>query len=86
MPEARYEAGEILLHKNAPVVLYTDGITEAENHSEEQFGTERLTEIIEQNRHLSAKELGERILSGLKSFCDGRELGDDVSLVILKVV
>lgn len=86
MPEARYEAGDILLHKNAPVVLYTDGITEAENHSEEQFGTARLTEIIEQNRHLSSKELGERILSGLKSFCDGRELGDDVSLVILKVV
>ncbi len=86
MPQARYEAGDILLHKNAPVVLYTDGITEAENHSEEQFGTERLTEIIEQNRHLSAKELGEQILSSLKSFCDGRELGDDVSLVILKVV
>ncbi|MCI0330124.1 MAG: SpoIIE family protein phosphatase [candidate division Zixibacteria bacterium] len=86
MPEARYEVGEILLHKNAPLVLYTDGITEAENHSEEQFGTERLTETVEQNRHLPAKELGERILSGLKSFCDGRELGDDVSLVILKTV
>jgi len=86
MPEVRYEAGDILLHKNAPVVLYTDGVTEAENHSEEQFGTGRLTEIIEQNRHLTAKELGERILSGLKDFCDGRELGDDVSLVILKVV
>ncbi len=86
MPEARYEAGEILLHKNAPVVLYTDGVTEAENHSEEQFGAERLTAIVESARHLSAKELGERILSGLKNFCDGRELGDDVSLVIMKAV
>ena len=86
MPEARYEAGDVLLQKSAPVVLYTDGITEAENHSEEQFGTERLTELIEQNRHLSAKQLGERILSGLKSFCDGHELGDDVSLVVLKAV
>ncbi len=86
MPEARYEAGEVLLQKNGPLVLYTDGVTEAENHSEEQFGTERLTEIIEQNRLLSAKELGERILFGLKDFCDGRELGDDVALVILKVV
>ncbi len=86
LPEVPYEAGELSLHKNAPLILYTDGITEAENHSEEQFGTGRLTEITEQNRHLTAKELGERILSGLKDFCDGRELGDDVSLVILKAV
>lgn len=86
MPEVRYEAGELSLQKNAPVVLYTDGVTEAENHSEEQFGTERLSEIVESNRQLPTKELGERILSGLRSFCDGRELGDDVSLVILKAV
>jgi sigma-B regulation protein RsbU (phosphoserine phosphatase) len=86
MPEVRYEAGELPLQKNAPVVLYTDGVTEAENHSEEQFGTERLSEIVESNRQLSAKELGERILTGLKSFCDGKELGDDVSLVILKAL
>ena len=86
LPEVRYETGEILLHKNAPVILYTDGVTEAENHSEEQFGTERLSEIVESNRQLPAKELGERILSGLRSFCDGRELGDDISLVILKAV
>lgn len=85
LPEVRYETGELSLSKNAPVVLYTDGVTEAENHSEEQFGTGRLMEIVESNRHRPAKELGERILSGLKGFCDGRELGDDVSLVILKV-
>lgn len=84
MPEVRYEEGELTLHKNAPVVLYTDGVTEAENHSEESFGTGRLTEIIEQNRHRPSGELAEAIVSGLKSFCDGRDPADDVSLVVLK--
>ncbi len=85
-PENPYEAGQLILEPDAPIVLYTDGVTEAENHAEEQFGTERLTEVVRQNRHLSTEDLGRKIVETLRQFCDDRELGDDVSLVILKAV
>lgn len=84
--ENRYEAGQLILEPGAPIILYTDGVTEAENHSEEQFGVQRLTDLVQAHRQLPAEELSEKILNGLRQFCDGRELGDDVSLVILKAV
>jgi len=81
-----YQAVELSVQPGSPIVLYTDGVTEADNEFEEQFGCRRLAEIVAQNRHLSAQEVGERILSGLQGFCGGKELEDDVSLVILKTV
>ncbi len=85
-PENHYETGQLVLQPLAPLVFYTDGVTEAENHAEEQFGVSRLAELIREQSHLPAELLGERILASVRQFCDGRELGDDLTLVILKAV
>ena len=84
--DRQYQADELSVQPGSPIVLYTDGVTEAGYEFEEQFGCQRLAKIVAQNRHLSAQEIGERILSGLHEFCGARELEDDVSLVILKTV
>ncbi len=66
-------------------VLYTDGITEAFNSKREQFGRERLADVIEQNEALSADALIQKILQTLNDFTGGGQLVDDVTLVVYKV-
>jgi sigma-B regulation protein RsbU (phosphoserine phosphatase) len=66
-------------------VLYTDGITEAINSKREEFGRERLADIIEQNETLSAEALIQKILQSLNDFTEGNQLADDITLVIYKV-
>jgi sigma-B regulation protein RsbU (phosphoserine phosphatase) len=70
-------AGDIL-------VLYTDGITEAENPQGEEFGMERLSALIQSSSMLSADELMNHILETAADFC--REVGfnDDVTILVVK--
>jgi len=66
-------------------VLYTDGITEAINSKREDFGRERLADVIEQNQALSAEGLIQKILQTLNGFTGGSPLADDITLVVYKV-
>ena len=73
------ESGDIL-------VLYTDGVTEAENRAEEEFGMERLRRVIRENAVLSATEIMQAVLRASADF--SREVGfsDDVTIVLAKCV
>ncbi len=70
-------AGDVL-------VLYTDGITEAENPQGEEFGMERLSALIQSSSMLSADGLMNNILETATNFC--REVGfnDDVTILVVK--
>jgi serine phosphatase RsbU (regulator of sigma subunit) len=66
-------------------VLYSDGIIEAENTEGEDFGEEKLKQLITENAHLSSGELKKTVLDELDSFCQDVVQSDDVSLVIVKM-
>lgn len=66
------------------LVLYTDGITEAQNKNQEEFGYERLLEIIEKNNRMDATAIQEKVIEELYNFCDNTLLEDDYSLVVVK--
>jgi len=68
------------------VVLYTDGITEAENSDRQLYGSSRLCEIIKQNASRSAQLICDAIIGDLKSFIDGFRVYDDITLVIIKKI
>ncbi len=85
MPSIELEEKEIALRQGDIVVLYTDGVTEAINDKEEQFGVERLVSTIEENRNLSASELIKRIQQAVTEFSQGQPQFDDLTLMILKV-
>jgi phosphoserine phosphatase RsbU/P len=70
-------AGDIL-------VLYTDGITEAENSQGEEFGTERLSVVIQRNSSLSAEELMDKIFRSAEDFCQRVGFIDDATVLIVK--
>ncbi len=74
-----YKSGDIL-------ILYTDGITEAQNNKKEEFGYERLITIVEENNAKSGEEIKEIIMEDLYQFCNNESLEDDYSLVVLKFI
>ena len=70
-------AGDIL-------VLYTDGITEAENSQGEEFGMERLSAVIRRDSSLSAEEILSNIFQSAEEFCQGVGFGDDATALVVK--
>jgi len=66
------------------LVLYTDGITEAQNDDNEEFGYDRLSNLIEVNKDNSAEVIQEKIIDELYKFCNNEHLEDDYSLVVVK--
>ncbi|EMJ81565.1 stage II sporulation protein E domain protein [Leptospira borgpetersenii serovar Hardjo-bovis str. Sponselee] len=64
------------------VLLYTDGITEARNQSDELFGEERLIKLLESNAKLPLRQLGTEIFSKVTDF--EKAQSDDMTLLLLK--
>jgi len=68
------------------LVLYTDGVTEAIDEREEEFGEQRLLAVIMENRMLPAAELLEKILAAINTFAGSRPQHDDITLMVLRAV
>jgi len=77
---------KMILHLNTDdvVVLYTDGITEAENSNKEMYGLQRLCDQIVSNRHKSAVEIRNAIVEDVIKFIDNNHIYDDITLLVLK--
>jgi phosphoserine phosphatase RsbU/P len=75
---ATLRPGDILL-------FYTDGVTEAANDQGEQFGRERLAQIVRQNANLPAQDLLRAVRQTLDDFSGGRPLEDDATLVACRL-
>jgi serine phosphatase RsbU (regulator of sigma subunit)/pSer/pThr/pTyr-binding forkhead associated (FHA) protein len=84
MPEAVYTSTETSLEVGDSLVLYTDGITEAANPEQEEFGRERLIEVCGEHRSEPPKELARSIEKVVDTFVDGVPYHDDRTLVIVR--
>lgn len=83
-PEAKYCEVEVSFQEGDWLVLYTDGIPEAMNGSEEQFGEDRLRLFLEEHGDFTAAKLAERLLERLALWSDrppGQGPDDDVTLL-----
>ncbi|MBD2188639.1 PP2C family protein-serine/threonine phosphatase [Pseudanabaena mucicola] len=84
------EIEEFLSHKHIHldagdvVVLYTDGITEAENESRQLYGVDRLCEVVCQHVHESALAIRHAVIEDLRSHIGTQKIYDDITLLILK--
>ena len=84
MENTSYEEEEIPLNPGDLLVIYSDGLCEAMNDRLEEFGDQRLQEIVVLYRNASANEIVERILSAIAFYIRGAEQWDDMTLVVLK--
>ena len=81
---AEYEIGETTLNPGDSLVIYSDGVSEAANLQEEEYGIERLSEVIKQNIKRSAAGLRDKIESSVSTFTRAAPANDDITLVIVK--
>lgn len=83
-PEWSYEQATISLASGDRLVLFTDGVTEAANSRDEEFGEQRLAQLTAALRDRNAHELKNRILQAVASFTGGRAQ-DDATLLVVAV-
>ena len=80
-----FKDAEIQLQKGDKLILYTDGINEAENNEGEQFGVERLVNIVLEYGTFSPKELQDRIIESVTTFSRGQQQKDDITVMVVQV-
>ena len=84
--EQTLEEVEIALLPGDLVIQYTDGVTETMNLKNEQFGRERLYQVIEENGHFEAEYVLWKIEKATEAFRGERRRTDDLTLVAVKVL
>ena len=72
------EVGDLL-------ILYTDGLVEAENFKQELFGEERLCELIVANRDVPPDQFIKNVIEQVQFFTGHQFFNDDVSMIVMKV-
>src|SRR5580704_1994890 len=83
-PDAKYEERRFRLQSADCILLTTDGVTEATNGVDEEFGAERVTASARAARSLGAHGVRTRILEDVSRFCNGN-FHDDASLIVVVV-
>ena len=74
----------VQLHSGDVVVLYTDGITEAENMDKVLYGLERLIEVIQINWQQTAADIRHAVIDDVRSHIGEQKIFDDITLLVLK--
>ena len=86
-PEAEYKAVPVPAGAGDRILLYTDGVMEARNRREEQYGVERIKGFLEAHNALAGDALADKLLDELWQWSDlhtGESQTDDITLVTLK--
>jgi sigma-B regulation protein RsbU (phosphoserine phosphatase) len=66
------------------VILYTDGVTEAESPQGKLFGVEKLCESANRHHSGTAQEIKQNIIRDVLSHIDTQKIHDDITLVVIK--
>ena len=83
-PEQKFDLGTVQLASGDRVILYTDGVTEANSLEGEEFGEQRLLRLLEQAHAATAAELRDKILGEVAEFSGGH-WHDDATLLVVAV-
>lgn len=84
MENIEFEEEEITFEKDSTLVIYSDGITEAINEAEEEFGEERLEKTFMENRNESSQNIIKNILNELKLHVGNNPQSDDITIMVIK--
>ncbi len=84
-PEADYRTGETSIGSGDRLLLYTDGITEARNADDDEFGEDRLANLFVEHRHLDAAALHRAVLNEVTGFTGERGFQDDATMLVVAI-
>ena len=83
LPGLEFEGEEIESIKGRALFIYTDGLNEAENREHEQFGDERLVDILRNTHFDSARQVIETLAAEVEKHRDGADPNDDLTMMCL---
>jgi sigma-B regulation protein RsbU (phosphoserine phosphatase) len=83
-PDATYEEAALELKSGDILVLYSDGVTEAMDDSNEEFGEERLASFLKENRALDPELIVESLIRAVHEFSKDGKPGDDVTVAVIR--
>jgi len=86
LPSFPYQQGAVTLAPGDILVAYTDGISEAMNADEEEWGESRLMQTIESCTGLPAQQILDRVFTAADTFVSGAQQHDDMTLVVLRAL
>lgn len=84
LSDARYEERPVALQDGDVLVLYTDGVSEAENARGEQFGEQRLEDLVRRHAHSPAADILKRIVDTVTEWTGEKGANDDVTLIVVR--
>ena len=85
LPGLEFEGEEIESIKGRALFIYTDGLNEAENREHEQFGDERLVDILRNTHFDSARQVIETLAAEVEKHRDGADPNDDLTMMCLRI-
>ena len=84
-PDLEYAGEEIDTIKGRALFIYTDGLNEAENLEQQQFGDDRLLDILRNTHFNSARQVVETLATAIEKHRNGAEPNDDLTMMCLKI-
>jgi len=81
---ASYESRAFRLDRGDILVVYSDGLTDAQNQREEMFGKKRLLQLIRQEAPSGSRALERKFLQAIEEFTQGTPQTDDITFVIVE--
>lgn len=80
----QYEEDSIKLKTGDTIIIYSDGITEALNDHDEEFGEDRLLTLLKKNIKSNTRTLIEKVFDAVKIFAKDISQSDDITIVVIK--
>ena len=84
-PDLEYVGEEMELPSGSMMLLYTDGLNEAENHQQEQYGEDRIIQLMTSLASQNTRDIIEALKADADQFRDGAEQSDDLTLLAFRV-
>nr|HQU72183.1 SpoIIE family protein phosphatase [Calditrichia bacterium] len=85
LPNQSYSRNTVAIAPGDYLVLYTDGVTEIQNFNEEEFGEERLLEVLRANMGRTPREMRFAVIEAIRKFSERQEFQDDVTMLVVQV-
>ena len=84
MEDFQFEEDSVNLKKGDTIIIYSDGISEAMNEKDEEFGEEKLLAVLKKNIKSTAEILIEKVSDAIKAFVQDVSQSDDITIVVIK--
>jgi len=84
MPELQYQSAQITLAPGDWLIIFTDGLVEAENARQEEFGEVRVLSVLEANKSVEPAEMLKRLMAEVDLFVGNTPQHDDITCMLLK--